>query len=412
MAQGLGRESAEQPKVKDLHEKKAAGKTPPRDGRVAGSRRIFAPQFKLQVLDSYRQDADCRGNQRATARKYGIHRRQIQKWLQAEASLRTSLGPAPDAALNLSPARQRDDDAQLARPPPERSDGEPEIDVDVDGDDEDDDDDADSDDGDDDIDIMSVQEPDQALDFTSAALSKRRSFSLQFKLEVLDAFHADRACHGNQRATARKFGINRRQVQKWLGQEVELRGEAAFRGGMYRQRLGRWLDNDEPESTAASQHCWDLRKRKLDCDPCDSLACAKKARLEEPEPLRPAHEVRADVCVIGDNCAFPRVPSADVQETALCLKVERRESKPEPAERAVVCSVPALYPPVPPYVAAPAPATHAHGGCCCYSARMLAVYHGFVTHPDHLYPLDFRSPPPPHPPPHNIHLFRWLARLS
>lgn len=53
-----------------------------------GSRRIFAPQFKLQVLDSYRHDSDCRGNQRATARKYGIHRRQIQKWLQAESALR------------------------------------------------------------------------------------------------------------------------------------------------------------------------------------------------------------------------------------------------------------------------------------------------------------------------------------
>jgi len=40
------------------------------------------------VLDSYRNDPDCQGNQRATARKYGIHRRQIQKWLQTETSLR------------------------------------------------------------------------------------------------------------------------------------------------------------------------------------------------------------------------------------------------------------------------------------------------------------------------------------
>ncbi|XP_044728689.1 uncharacterized protein LOC123292190 [Chrysoperla carnea] len=56
-----------------------------------GSRRIFAPQFKLQVLDSYRNDADCKGNQRATARKYGIHRRQIQKWLQVETNLRNSV---------------------------------------------------------------------------------------------------------------------------------------------------------------------------------------------------------------------------------------------------------------------------------------------------------------------------------
>lgn len=56
-----------------------------------GSRRIFTPQFKLQVLDSYRSDNDCKGNQRATARKYGIHRRQIQKWLQCETNLRTSV---------------------------------------------------------------------------------------------------------------------------------------------------------------------------------------------------------------------------------------------------------------------------------------------------------------------------------
>lgn len=63
-----------------------------------GSRRIFAPHFKLQVLDSYRNDADCKGNQRATARKYGIHRRQIQKWLQAESNLRNSVkGKEPEA---------------------------------------------------------------------------------------------------------------------------------------------------------------------------------------------------------------------------------------------------------------------------------------------------------------------------
>lgn len=55
-----------------------------------GSRRIFTPQFKLQVLDSYRNDSDCKGNQRATARKYGIHRRQIQKWLQVENNLRSA----------------------------------------------------------------------------------------------------------------------------------------------------------------------------------------------------------------------------------------------------------------------------------------------------------------------------------
>lgn len=67
-------------------------------GKGVGSRRIFAPHFKLQVLDSYRNDADCKGNQRATARKYGIHRRQIQKWLQVENTLRNSVSNAKEKA--------------------------------------------------------------------------------------------------------------------------------------------------------------------------------------------------------------------------------------------------------------------------------------------------------------------------
>lgn len=58
---------------------------------VMGTRRIFPTVFKIKVLDSYRHDKDCRQNQRATARKYGIHRRQIQKWLQCEEQLRSSV---------------------------------------------------------------------------------------------------------------------------------------------------------------------------------------------------------------------------------------------------------------------------------------------------------------------------------
>ncbi|XP_011299531.1 uncharacterized protein brk [Fopius arisanus] len=79
--------------------------------------------------------------------------------------------------------------------------------------------------------------------------SRRRSFSLRFKLEVLDAFHRDVILARNQRATARKFGINRRQVQKWLSQETELRGEIALRGGDLRQRLGPL--QELPESSVA-----------------------------------------------------------------------------------------------------------------------------------------------------------------
>lgn len=78
------------------------------DGKTGiGSRRIFAPQFKLQVLDSYRNDADCKGNQRATARKYGIHRRQIQKWLQVENNLRNSVIKSKCGELIVSPEARK-----------------------------------------------------------------------------------------------------------------------------------------------------------------------------------------------------------------------------------------------------------------------------------------------------------------
>jgi len=46
------------------------------------NRRIFTTDFKLKVLEAFNTDMDCIGNQRATARKFGIHRRQVQKWLQ------------------------------------------------------------------------------------------------------------------------------------------------------------------------------------------------------------------------------------------------------------------------------------------------------------------------------------------
>lgn len=72
----------------------------PTTGTKMGSRRIFTPQFKLQVLESYRNDSDCKGNQRATARKYGIHRRQIQKWLQCENNLRSIIANNPQNVKN------------------------------------------------------------------------------------------------------------------------------------------------------------------------------------------------------------------------------------------------------------------------------------------------------------------------
>lgn len=89
------------------------------EGR-AGSRRIFPPQFKLQVLEAYRRDIQCRGNQRATARKFGIHRRQIQKWLQAEPALRAALlRRAPQPAPSPPPyAVGSPESARLPTPPP------------------------------------------------------------------------------------------------------------------------------------------------------------------------------------------------------------------------------------------------------------------------------------------------------
>lgn len=48
----------------------------------SSSRRVFRPEFKQKVLDAFANDPECVGNQRATARKFGIHRRQVQKWLQ------------------------------------------------------------------------------------------------------------------------------------------------------------------------------------------------------------------------------------------------------------------------------------------------------------------------------------------
>lgn len=356
------------------------------EGRTMGSRRIFAPQFKLQVLDSYRKDVDCRGNQRATARKYGIHRRQIQKWLQVEASLRTAVEVAPATvpeltALNLcaEAARQRDDSAgesrqatcqQTAVPCAEKNHlptrltlfprikvevsepqteqkgvrvslfpsvrvevSEPQEAVRVKEEEISEEDDMDE------INV-SNPETEQALDFTCATLSKRRSFSLQFKLEVLNAFHSDRSCHGNQRATARKFGINRRQVQKWLGQELELRGEATFRGGLYRQRLGRLLDseegkraeeNDQPSETRVScnrsqepesiqDQCWDLSNKKRKAEPA----------IEGPQFKKRASDMTVlqhRECVPDVTSSVDRRMQSDVQETALCLVKVGRQGK-------------------------------------------------------------------------------------
>jgi len=56
------------------------------------------------------------------------------------------------------------------------------------------------------------------------AKRNRRSYSLEFKVAVLDHYYSDAQTKLNQRKTAIKYGVNRRQIQKWLAQEETLRG--------------------------------------------------------------------------------------------------------------------------------------------------------------------------------------------
>jgi len=56
------------------------------------------------------------------------------------------------------------------------------------------------------------------------AKRNRRSYSLEFKVSVLDGYYHDPQTRLNQRKTALKYGVNRRQIQKWLAQEETLRG--------------------------------------------------------------------------------------------------------------------------------------------------------------------------------------------
>ncbi|KAK9498765.1 hypothetical protein O3M35_003328 [Rhynocoris fuscipes] len=272
MAHGIKedwRQGNKSPNVKNCIEKKGVIKSV-REGKGIGSRRIFSPHFKLQVLDSYRNDADCRGNQRATARKYGIHRRQIQKWLQMESTLRCTAEQAPEngelMALNLAYSRQLDDSSSCI--------AEEELNVDKITDTEDDSSSISS----------SLYEQDQALDFTCAALSKRRFFSLSFKLEVIDAFYNDKLCYGNQRATARKFGIHRRQVQKWLNQETYLRSEA-------------------------TNECLDLSKKRKYENFDDESPVAKRTFIDLDVPEQPTSVQETALCLVKQPQIIPEVTS-------------------------------------------------------------------------------------------------------
>lgn len=242
---------------------------PSKEGK-GGSRRIFSPQFKLQVLDSYRRDSDCRGNQRATARKYGIHRRQIQKWLQMESTLRcTALEQGEAVALNLAATRQLDVSSPCSAgsiPPPEPSSPEQKT----------------SDSEDDLSSSGSLYYQDQALDFTCAALSRKNFYSLSFKLQVIDAYHQE----SDQRAVVKKFNIHRRQLQQWLDEEESLRNEA-------------------------KAECLDLsKKRRLDTFDYEDSPSPKRTFIDLDVPEQPSSVQETALCLIKHPTPPPEVTSS------------------------------------------------------------------------------------------------------
>lgn len=144
-----------------------------------------------------------------------------------------------------------------------------------------------------DVDILSTTPVEKkSFDFSGYNFGKRRSFSVQFKLTVLDAFYNDKDCNKNQRATARKFNINRRQVQKWLSQENDLRSESSLKSGKYlqRQRLG-GETRESDGCTRCPQHC--LRKKEetytfnqtieVNVKPCSDNECLSRRDKFDPD---------------------------------------------------------------------------------------------------------------------------------
>ncbi|KAL0124647.1 hypothetical protein PUN28_006481 [Cardiocondyla obscurior] len=157
---------------------------------------------------------------------------------------------------------------------------------------------------------------------SSGNFTRRRSFPLRFKLDVLDAFHRDKEVKENQRATARKFGINRRQVQKWLEQEAELRDGIALRGDS-RQRLGPIQDaacndiqGDSPLDLTTTASYGSLQVTN-----CMSLSLLRD-RLEMEHERSPTHSTSHDVGLTSSqhpsgyqNCAGME-PSSEIESAA------------------------------------------------------------------------------------------------
>ena len=85
------------------------------------------------------------------------------------------------------------------------------------------------------------------------AKRNRRSYSLEFKVAVLDSYYNDSQTKLNQRKTALKYGVNRRQIQKWLAQEETLRGSVGA-GYTHNHSLGQVPAIPPPPVSTSNKH--------------------------------------------------------------------------------------------------------------------------------------------------------------
>ena len=91
-------------------------------GPAKRNRRSYSLEFKVAVLDSFYNDTETRLNQRKTAIKYGVNRRQIQKWLAQEETLRGSVGAGYTQSHSLGQVPGQTPTASLPSPPSSKED--------------------------------------------------------------------------------------------------------------------------------------------------------------------------------------------------------------------------------------------------------------------------------------------------
>merc|ERR1719412_1106290 len=95
--------------------------------------------------------------------------------------------------------------------------------------------------------------PEQGSAAAQAAKRNRCSYSLEFKVAVLDSYYNDTQTRLNQRKTALKYGVNRRQIQKWLAQEETLRGSVGA-GYTHNHSLGQVPALPPPSVSTTIKH--------------------------------------------------------------------------------------------------------------------------------------------------------------